>query len=62
MNTPVAADGSIAWLPTVSAPGDRVVLRAEIDCIVAMSACPQDMIPINGADMRPVDLAFSVAP
>ena len=38
-----------------------MVLRAEIDCIVAMSACPQDMIPINGADMRPVEIAFSVA-
>ena len=55
MNIPVAADGSIDWLPTVARPGDRVVLRAEMDCIVAMSACPQDMIPINGADMRPVD-------
>lgn len=60
MNTPVGADGAIAWLPTVARPGDRVVLRAEIDCIVALSACPQDMIPINGADMRPLDLAFSV--
>lgn len=60
MNIPVGGDGAIDWLPTVSAPGDRVVLRAEIDCIVAMSACPQDMIPINGADMRPVELAFTV--
>ena len=25
-----------------------MVLRAEFDCIVAMSACPQDMVPING--------------
>jgi uncharacterized protein YcgI (DUF1989 family) len=23
-------------------------LRAELDCIVAMSACPQDILPING--------------
>ena len=36
-------------------------MRAEMDCIVVMSACPQDMIPINGADMRPVEIAFSVA-
>ena len=61
MNIPVAADGAIAFLPTVSAPGDRVVLRAEMACIVALSACPQDMIPINGADMRPVEVAFSVS-
>lgn len=61
MNIPVAADGAIDWLPPVAAPGDRVVLRAEMDCIVAMSACPQDLIPINGADMRPVEIAFGVA-
>jgi uncharacterized protein YcgI (DUF1989 family) len=60
MNTPVAADGSIDWLPTVSAPGDRLTLRAEIACIVAMSACPQDMMPINGPDMTPVELEFEV--
>jgi len=23
------------------------VFRAQLDCIVAMSACPQDMLPIN---------------
>jgi uncharacterized protein YcgI (DUF1989 family) len=62
MNIPVADDGAIDFLPTVSAPSDRIVLRAEIDCIVAMSSCPQDMIPINGADMRPAEIAFSVTP
>jgi uncharacterized protein YcgI (DUF1989 family) len=58
MNTPVRADGSIDWLPTVSKPGDQVRLRAEMDCLVVMSACPQDMVPINGPDMKPVDLHF----
>ena len=28
-------------------PGDHVVFRAEMDAIVAFSACPQDMLPIN---------------
>ena len=60
MNIPVAADGSVGWLPTVSKPGDRVTLRAEMDCIAVMSACPQDMTPINGPDMRPVELHFEV--
>ena len=27
---------------------DSVTLRAELDCIVALSACPQDILPING--------------
>ncbi len=58
MNIPVVGNDGIQWLPTVSKPGDYVVLRAEIDCIVAMSACPQDMIPING--FNPVEAHFIV--
>jgi len=60
MNIPVHADWSVDWLAPVSRPGDHVRLRAEMDCIVAMSACPQDMIPVNGADMTPQDLTFVV--
>lgn len=61
MNIPVSADGAVAFLPTVAKPGDRVVLRAEMDCIAVMSSCPQDLLPINGRDLRPVELAFSVS-
>ena len=58
MNIPVNKDWSVDWLPPVSKPGDRVGMRAEMDCICAMSACPQDMIPIN--NMKPVDVHFRV--
>jgi len=47
MNIPIAADGSLGWRPPVSAPGDYVVFRAELDCICAMSSCPQDILPVN---------------
>ena len=47
MNIPVHDDGSITWERPVSKPGDYVILRAEMDCIVAMSACPQDIVCIN---------------
>lgn len=60
MNTPVGADGAISWLPPVSHAGDRVVLRAEVDVIVVLSACPQDLVPINGADNLPRELHFQV--
>lgn len=60
MNTPVAPDGSISWLAPVTSSGDRFVLRAEIDVVAVMSACPQDMVPINGADQMPQSLAFIV--
>ena len=60
MNIPVKPDWSIDWCPPVSRPGDHVSMRAEMDCIAVLSACPQDMIPINGADCNPVELHFEV--
>lgn len=60
MNIPVGEGGAIDWLPPVSRPGDYVVLRAELDCIAVMSACPQDMVPINGAAMAPTEVHFQV--
>src|SRR5262249_19758278 len=55
MNIPVEEGGRTLWGEPVSKPGDFVVLRAELDCIVAMSACPQDILPINGAARRPTE-------
>lgn len=60
MNIPVDADMGLSFKPTVSRPGDYVDLRAAVDCVCAMSACPQDLIPINGEDMTPTDVAFEV--
>jgi len=58
MNIPVHEDGSLSFLPPVSRPNDYVELRAELDCIVAFSACPQDIVPINGIACKPTDFAF----
>ena len=60
MNIPVGDDWGIGWKPPVSQPGDHVLLRAEMDCIVVMSACPQDIIPINGENKTPVEVEFQV--
>jgi uncharacterized protein len=60
MNIPVLPGNKVDFLPPVSTPGSYVVLRAEMDCIVAFSACPQDMIPINGAAMKPTEAHFEV--
>ena len=60
MNIPVSADGSVGFEPPVCQPGDYVTLRAEMDCIVAFSACPQDMVPINGADCVPTEAHFQI--
>ncbi len=58
MNTPFLPDGHIRWLPAQSAAGDAVVLRALLDCLVVVSACPQDVIGIN---RRPGPLRLVVA-
>jgi len=55
MNIPVLDGNRVEARPPVSTPGSHVTLRAEMDCIIAFSACPQDMIPINGLAMRPTE-------
>ncbi len=60
MDIPVAPDGSVTFEPPVSRPGDHVTLRAELDCVVVFSACPQDMVPINGVDCVPTEAHFQV--
>jgi hypothetical protein len=58
MNIPVAANGDIQFLPTVAKAGDHLLLRAEMDLIIAFSACPQDVLPIN--DNKPVEAHFEI--
>lgn len=53
MNTPIASNGSVQWLPTVSKPNDYVDFVTQLPCIAVMSACPQDLKPINGAVGEP---------
>jgi uncharacterized protein YcgI (DUF1989 family) len=60
MNIPVVDGNRVEVRPPVSTPGSFVTLRAEIDCIVAFSACPQDMVPVNGAAMRPTAAHFDI--
>ena len=58
MNVPVAEDGSYRWTAPASGPGDHIVLEAKAACICVMSACPQDMTPVNGIDTEPAALVF----
>ncbi|MBF6073175.1 DUF1989 domain-containing protein [Nocardia beijingensis] len=60
MRIPVAADGTLSWLEAATEPGDAITFRAEMDCIVVVSACPQDHNVINGTG--PTSLAMKVQP
>ncbi|HEU0215463.1 MAG TPA: urea carboxylase-associated family protein [Stellaceae bacterium] len=61
MNIPVIDGNRVEVRPPVSTPGSHVVLRAEMDCVVAFSACPQDMVPVNGLAMRPTHAHFAIS-
>src|SRR5215211_1584493 len=56
MNIPVGADGSLGWEPAPTKPGDAVTMRAELDCYVVVSACPQDIVPINGRNPTSIEI------
>ncbi len=60
MNIPVTAGHGLAFEAPVSRPGDFVVLRAEMDTVFVFSACPQDMIPVNGENCTPTEAHFVV--
>jgi len=50
MNIPVHPGGELGWEPAPTQPGDSVTLLAEMDCVVVVSACPQDIVPINNGN------------
>ena len=60
MNIPVNADRSISRLPPATRPGDYLKLRAEIDLVVVISACPQDISLINGPEKTPRDVHYAI--
>lgn len=60
MNIPWTATGGLAFEAPETHPGDYVILRAELDCVVAMSACPQDILPINGASRQPTAAHYQI--
>ena len=61
MNIPWTVDGSLSFAaPPKPAPGGYVKLRAEMDLVIVFSACPQDILPINGTAGSPTDAHFII--
>lgn len=63
MNIPITQEGTgakrgVSFEEPLTKPGDYVVLEALRDVVVVMSACPQDVLTINGKN--PVDAHFEV--
>lgn len=58
MNIPWSEDGTLQLEPPVCRAGDHVVFRAELDCVVVMSACPMDVLPVN--DHKTLDAHYEI--
>lgn len=62
MHIPVTpATGALEWLPATTAPGDSITFTTEMDCVVAVSACPQDLAGINASGLSELLIETSPA-
>jgi uncharacterized protein YcgI (DUF1989 family) len=53
-------EGRLSFDPPVCPPGGYVTFRAEMDLVIVFSACPQDVLPINGVECVIRDAAFEI--
>lgn len=56
MNNVLDDNGDYVIEPPLSKPGDYVMLEALDDVVVAVSACSQDLAPVNGWKVTPLKL------
>jgi urea carboxylase-associated protein 1 len=54
MNVPVTPEGGLTFADGISAPGNYVEMRAEMDVVVLVSNCPQLNNPCNAFNPTPV--------
>ncbi|MCP2257159.1 hypothetical protein LX15_000844 [Streptoalloteichus tenebrarius] len=60
MNVPWSQDGELSFEAPPARPGDHVRFRAEVDLVVVLSACPQDVLPVNGRQLTPTEVHYRV--
>lgn len=62
MNVPVTPEGKLTFEDGISDPGKYVEMRAEADCVAAISNCPQLNNPCNAYNPTPVQVLIWPAP
>jgi uncharacterized protein YcgI (DUF1989 family) len=60
MNIPWTDEGELTFDAPETKPGDYLLLEARMDLVVAFSACPQDILPINGRNRTPTEAHFEI--
>jgi hypothetical protein len=58
-NSPTSPEGALVLVAPVTKPGDRIVFRALMNIVGAVSACPQDFLPVNGFRITDVRIRVS---
>jgi uncharacterized protein YcgI (DUF1989 family) len=56
MDVRAEPDGSLVSAPASSRPGDYLAFRAGMDCLVVLSSCPMDIVPISVGGITPLEL------
>ena len=54
MNVDIGEDGRYIIKPPTVGPNDYIDIRAEMDLLVGVSACPQDIAPVNEYRIKPL--------
>jgi uncharacterized protein len=58
MDVPVGKDGTLEWRTGPTKAGDSVTFRTEQECYIVLTACAQDILPVN--DRNPTSMAIEV--
>ncbi|MGZ0247276.1 MAG: DUF1989 domain-containing protein, partial [Alphaproteobacteria bacterium] len=56
MKVDLHEDGGFTILPTDVGPDDYIDIRADMDILAAVSACPADTSPTNGGKSGPLGI------
>lgn len=60
MHVEVVDGTRVEFRASGAAKGQYIALRAEMDLVIAFSACPQDLIPIGGSGHVPTEAHFTI--
>ena len=58
MNVELRPDGSFTILPPTARRGDHIELRAEMNILAAVSACPADRNATNDGRAKPLGISI----
>lgn len=61
-NVSIEDDGTLHIEPPLLTGGESFTLRAEVNLVLVVSACPMDIVPTNGQDRCPKPIDVSVTP